>query len=323
MNYEKNSNTEQELQNISRTIAHEHYRNRKLMLKIEIAKATDPQVKAELTRLLEQEEKKRLIMTVLSAIIGVLVLAGLFFWFFYGNKEPERPLAEVSNSSTTDESSMTSESSSESYAVIVDSSTADSQVTRDSTASVGRTATVSVRRYSEEEKQVITTAFLDWAGNRAAMGGMAVNPLYFDHGAAGRGDWYAVTPDGLVQTQQSVENTPGYDAFPIHSLGGIVFYYSLFGTTGETREIMEHNYSMAAGYSQVADPSKPIVKYMLGDNGVVYELKSNLAYSYGFYEAGDDGSLYSESSKESQRSFVVSEDKAAQIELRRILASYN
>lgn len=50
---------------------------------------------------------------------------------------------------------------------------------------------------------------------------MAVTSGFFDHGSAGRGDWYAVTPDGLAMAQDL--DNPGYDYFPLHVVGGVTF----------------------------------------------------------------------------------------------------
>lgn len=63
---------------------------------------------------------------------------------------------------------------------------------------------------------------------------MAVTDNYFHHGTSGIGDWYAVTEDGemLVQEQDPTTDSPGYDAFDILALGGVVFYTSLSDVTG-------------------------------------------------------------------------------------------
>lgn len=62
------------------------------------------------------------------------------------------------------------------------------------------------------------------------IGNLAVTTLYFQHGAAGSGDWYALTPDGQVQVQ-NLDN-PGFESFDIHAIGGVAFYTPLSGDYG-------------------------------------------------------------------------------------------
>ena len=58
------------------------------------------------------------------------------------------------------------------------------------------TAELAVQEFTMEEQQEMTQHFYDWAIERAEIGNMAVTNMYFSHGAAGRGDWYAMTPNG-------------------------------------------------------------------------------------------------------------------------------
>lgn len=161
----------------------------------------------------------------------------------------------------------------------------------------------------------VTNRFFAWAGQRAKMGNMAVCKYFFEHGAAGMGDWYAITPDGNAQVQNL--DKPGYDAFPIHIVGGVTFYYSKNGTVGTTDENL-HNYCFADGFYGVARQDKPIVKYILGDNGTVYEYNSSGAYSDGFYEAGDSGEILDTGEN---KKFIISKDIAAQQEYASIIHS--
>lgn len=168
------------------------------------------------------------------------------------------------------------------------------------------------------QKEQISNDFLNWASDHATMGNMAVTGDYFDHGAAGTGDWYANTPDGEVQVQD--QNNPGPSAFPIHAIGGCVFLTMKDGSTGLQDSIVE---STAGGYSDNADMSMPITKYLLGDNGTVYELKTedgNVGLSTGFGEYSDSGQS---NSYKPNRSFIVSKDQNAQIELQQLIKQYS
>ncbi|MGX7418158.1 hypothetical protein ACWOFR_05065 [Carnobacterium gallinarum] len=204
----------------------------------------------------------------------------------------------------------------------------NSQITNDpSTSESNSTYTENPPKvYSELEKQEINEQFLNWAGERAKIAGMAVNSAYFNHGASGIGDWYARTPDGLVQVQQQVkEGKPGYDYFSIHSLGGVVFYYSLADERGKSDEINDQKKlisSTATGFNVIADSDQPIVKYLLGDNGVVYEANSTGAFSDYFYVADNTGDLTALYKPEELKDFIVSKDTAAQEEFKRILGQY-
>src|SRR5699024_7230489 len=84
---------------------------------------------------------------------------------------------------------------------------------------------MSVKEYTSEEKRMMTEEFFNWAVDRVKIGNLAVTTLYFQHGAAGSGDWYALTPDGQVQVQ-NLDN-PGFESFDIHALSGVAFYTPL------------------------------------------------------------------------------------------------
>ena len=202
-----------------------------------------------------------------------------------------------------------------------ESTESQSSSTTEASSTVSTTATTNSSQkvqFTARQKGAINQAFLDWAGERAAIGNMAVSHWFFDHGAAGRGDWYANTPDGQVQVQNN--GVPGEKAFPIHALGGCVFYTSKDGSIGK-QELMAG--SFAANYSVKMDYSKPVSKYLLGDNGVVYELKTGngepVSTNTGFGEYADDGSL---GSYTPNRSFQISDDQAAQEKLRELIYSY-
>lgn len=200
--------------------------------------------------------------------------------------------------------------------------TSSSQISESTVSSASQSSSTtesSIKaQLTDAQKGQMNQAFLDWAGGRAVIGNMAVSYWFFDHGAAGRGDWYANTPDGQVQVQNN--GVPGENAFPIHAIGGCVFYTSKDGSVGK-QELMAG--SFAANYSVKMDYSKPVSKYLLGDNGVVYELKTGngepVSTNTGFGEYADDGSL---GSYTPTKSFQVSEDQAAQEKLRELMYSY-
>lgn len=226
-------------------------------------------------------------------------------------------------SDSTDATKTTVETSSNQSSVSSETQTTTN--TESMQSNTDQTTQVITRHYTEAEKQAITTAFSDWAENRAAIGGMALNDAYFDHGASGLGDWYAVTENGqrlLVQRQDpNINISP--DAYIGEALGGVVFYTSKNGAVGYSNEINDPNNqpSTAAGFSKVANLEKPIVKYLLGSNGVVYEFQSSGAFSDGFYETSDQGDFNYWPT--TQVPFKVSEDAAAQETLQTILAQYN
>lgn len=179
-------------------------------------------------------------------------------------------------------------------------------------------AEAAVQEFTQEEKTAMNQMFYDWAVERAKIGSMAVTEVYFNHGASGQGDWYAVTPDGEIQVQNF--DNPGFNHFDIHSIGGVAFYQPASGDFGEDENVPSP--STAEGYSRLALPNTDIHKYMLADNGVVYELiniKEETSYTTGFGQY-DNAGTYGEYSP--SHSFEVSGDQAAQQEWQRILGMY-
>ncbi|CAM3245259.1 DUF4767 domain-containing protein [Vagococcus fessus] len=176
--------------------------------------------------------------------------------------------------------------------------------------------------FSNDTKIAITNEFYVWATNQAKKGDMAITTLYFNHGAAGRGDWYAETPDGKMLVQDNKQNLPGGDAFPIDIIGGMLFFYALDGTIGHDDKI--NSGATADGYTLNLDKSLPASKYILGDNGTVYELKKaagdGLSPGSGFTECNDDGSFNTEYPP---TPLIVSEDSAAQTKLQELIAKYS
>lgn len=85
--------------------------------------------------------------------------------------------------------------------------TSSSQISESTVSSASQSSSTtessSKAQLTDAQKGQMNQAFLDWAGGRAVIGNMAVSYWFFDHGAAGRGDWYANTPDGQVQVQNN------------------------------------------------------------------------------------------------------------------------
>lgn len=67
--------------------------------------------------------------------------------------------------------------------------------------------------------------------------------------------------------------------------------------------------------------NKPIIKYILCDNGMIYELNSGVSLSVGFSEASDEGEV--SRSQINENPFKASEDQDAINEFQRILSTIN
>lgn len=91
--------------NLLTTIAHEKGKDRKLLLKMEIAKATDPIVKEQLQLLLEeqesQERRNKLIAGIFFAVLFVALILGFMKWIFYPNNEIKTSAASSSTTVST------------------------------------------------------------------------------------------------------------------------------------------------------------------------------------------------------------------------------
>lgn len=170
---------------------------------------------------------------------------------------------------------------------------------------------------SETGETPVQLAFKQWADNRAKIGNMAVTDGYYGHGAGGRGDWITDTSDGTAQIQ-NLDN-PGFGAFKLHVLGGVTFFTSKDGQTGLIN-YTDMDTTTAEGLYPVADTSKPIIKYILVDNGKVYERRSTVSLTDGFKELSDQGTRDAEVPKDID--FELSYDKAAQAELKKLMVPY-
>ncbi|QTQ08548.1 hypothetical protein J9174_02400 [Macrococcoides canis] len=176
-----------------------------------------------------------------------------------------------------------------------------------------------IYQFTQEQKSAMEDEFLRWADERAKVAGLAVSNYYFNHGAGGHGDWFASSEDGDIQVQNF--NNPGPTGFKIRGIGGVVFYTSKSGETGITKELKDA--FTAEGYSRHADLSKNINKYILADNGKVYELiksAKEMCFSCGFGEYSDSGTREDGFGGEDQ--FKVSQDIDAQKKWQEILEKY-
>lgn len=173
-----------------------------------------------------------------------------------------------------------------------------------------------VTTLTDTQKLTITTQFLAWASSRAATGNMAVSDYYFNHGSGGLGDWYANTPDGQVQVQDN--HQPGATAFKLHAIGGVVFYTAKDGQVGVDSTLKSG--TTAQGYSINMNFDHPASKYLLADNGVVYELAlgkgTSVSPADGFGELADNSSA---GSNAPTSTFIISKDSAAQTELAELI----
>lgn len=212
----------------------------------------------------------------------------------------------------------TNSASSSSQQPASQSETASSKIVSKTTTSSSTTSQAvqeTTHSYTDSQKAAITHDFLNWAGQRAEVGNMAVSDWYFDHGADDPGDWYAETPDGRILVQHGEGDGRHY---PIQAVGGCIFYIALDGTTGIDSQLYD---SYARNYASNMDMSRPISKYLLGDNGVVYELKTGNGQTTNT-EDGFALAPFSGSRNTTPTPFTVSQDTAAQQELKSLLAAY-
>lgn len=215
--------------------------------------------------------------------------------------------------------STTTADSSSSVVANSDSTATSSSATKASTST--KQPTKSAVTLSDSQKSEINHQMLDWADSRAQTAHLAVSDYYFNHGAAGRGDWYAVTSDGRVQVQD--QDNPGRSGFKLHAIGGLVFYAAKDGTTGIDDSLMG---STAEGYTTNMNFNKTVTKYLFLDNGSVYELKLGNGETVdpitGFGELGNDGKDGGANTITTNETFLPSADTSAISTLQQILKQY-
>lgn len=261
-------------------------------------------------------------MRRLVSIIGVttLLLAGC------GEEEVKEKGATKIESNTTSNSDTSNQKTSNSQTKeksaqkeIVEQTTEEKETVETTTEekTVEQNNKSAVREFTQDEREAMTEEFYAWGAKRAEIGGMALTRYWFTHGAAGRGDWYADSPDGEILTQNN--DNPGFDGFKIHAVSGVAFYTRKDGETGG-REL--DSTITAVGYSEDAKEGTNIHKYLLADNGKVYELilpYEKACFSCGFGEYDDNGTR-GEYAPGVQ--FKISGDNAAQAKWQEILRKY-
>lgn len=175
-----------------------------------------------------------------------------------------------------------------------------------------------VRKFTFEEEQAMQNEFLAWADKRARTAGLGVTKLYFSHGAGGSGDWYMASPDGDVQVQDL--DNPGFEAFEIHAVTGVTFFETNDGEVGDVG--MDWYKMLASGYAPKLQPGGRLHKYILADNGRVYEIiypTGMASGSSGFGEYADSGQR---GDFEPDKMATISGDQAAQQKWQEILNKY-
>lgn len=263
------------------------------------------------------QPKKSPVWPWLLGLLGVIIILGSSYAIF-ASKQGISNSSQKSNQQRIKKSKSTADSSREEASIIAENESlkkqsSSSEISSQSNTSSSRANNESQQKttinLTEEQKSRITQQFLAWASPRAATGNMAVSDYYFNHGSAGLGDWYANTPDGMIQVQDNQH--PGAAGFKVHAIGGVVFYTAKDGKVGIDSTLKGE--MTAQGYSANMDFSQKVSKYVLGDNGVVYELALGQGVSVipedGFGELDDDGN---KGSNGTTSTFIISKDQAAQ-----------
>lgn len=143
--------------NLLTTIAHEKGKDRKLLLKMEIAKATDPIVKEQLQLLLEeqesQERRNKFIAGIFFAVLFVAFILVFMKWIFYPNNDIKTNAASSTTVSTVANTNDDPQSSSS----LSDSSTAEQETRTEASQS----------QISDSQNYMTTnlseTEVIDWA----------------------------------------------------------------------------------------------------------------------------------------------------------------
>lgn len=206
------------------------------------------------------------------------------------------------------------------YSKIVSSSTS-SVSTKESKYSAENKKDVS--KFSIDARRAINREFREWAYQRAEVGNMAAGGEFFSQATEPWDqEWFAYTPDGKMQVS-SFDQVETND-FKIHCIGGVFFFTAKSGETGRVdfNDGLDGNNSSQMMLN-VVDFDETMDKYLLGDNGVVYELKidpkskENVEpnVNYGVY-------VYGQTNSSQNDEFIVSQDQDAQKELKSLIAEH-
>lgn len=152
--------------NLLTTIAHEKGKDRKLLLKMEIAKATDPLVKEQLQLLLEeqesQERRNKFIAGIFFAVLFVAFILIFMKWIFYPNNEIKTNAASSTTVSTVANTNDDTQSSSS----LSDRSTAEQETRKEAVQSqISDSQNYSTTNLSENEAIAWIKSYLHDSGN--------------------------------------------------------------------------------------------------------------------------------------------------------------
>lgn len=203
------------------------------------------------------KKKKKHTGLIIAFVVLVIALAGGAF--YYGSTQANNE----SNPTTHQReiSKLNSENASIRHAKT--NTKTDSKTTKNT----AKPSSAQALNLTNDQKGTITKDFYIWEEKQVASKGLAINRLYFQHGADDPKDWWTNTPDGRLQIQDL--NAPGASAFPLHAIGGYITYTAKNGTTGTDPALNDG--PIFSTYETEIDNSKPVTKYVLADNGKLYE----------------------------------------------------
>lgn len=124
---------------------------------------------------------------------------------------------------------------------------------------------------SQNDRDIVADEFARWAVERAKMHHMAVNSDYHLYNQDVRGDVYISTVDGdmLVEDYQTADK----NTYPLHAIGGGIFYYTTDQSTGDINDTLENR---TQNTYHLIDENQTYAKYILADNGKVYYMDRQL-----------------------------------------------
>ncbi len=170
---------------------------------------------------------------------------------------------------------------------------------------------------TKKQKDAINKDFLQWAAQRATLGKLAVSNYYFDHGPGTDGClWYAKTPNGDILVRNASDEYSSKN-YRIKAIGGVVFYTDANGNIGQCDDIAEETDDGLNYSDDEIDIDKPVDKYLLADNGIVYECKLD-----GATASPDSGFAIKGMNSDDAERWIISNDQNAQTEYRSLLNKY-